>query len=139
MTETVDRAPDPTSHDELVALLRGKQWQAKEQIRKDLFAQVADEDRAWSIFNNAEDQVRYEDTITRLRGELREALDAAENGLRRVNQVLDELCGDELYDTEYTESGHHVSDMREFLSDAARMVRAASALNPCPAGTAVSA
>jgi hypothetical protein len=133
MTNTKVTVTDPVTTDpvELAEVLRGLPWHQRGEIRDRLVVQLGDEDAAWRLYDSVESGVRHEESVTRLRAELRQALVAIETDLRRVTGVLDELSSD-VYDVEYAEGGAS-DDMRAFLADAARMVRAALALNPCAA------
>jgi hypothetical protein len=63
------------------------------------------------------------------------ALDDIVGGLHRAGIALDALVSPGVYDLDYAEAPA-VDDMRRFLEDAARMVRAAQALNPARPETA---
>lgn len=127
VTDAATETSVPTDLNALVALLGATPPDERAAIHDRLVTQLADRDEAWKIFAAAESEVEHDEEIIRLRAELREALAAAEAGVLRVSGVVNELAN--IYDVEYAEGAH---DLRAFLTDAARMIRAATALNPCP-------
>jgi hypothetical protein len=131
MTDATTRTSVPTGIDALAELLGATPPDEWDAIHARLASQLGDKDEAWKIHFNAVSQVEHDEEIARLRAELREALAAAEAGVLRVTGVVNELASHTVYDVEYAE-GAHAHDMRAFLLDAGRMIRAATALNPCP-------
>lgn len=64
-----------------------------------------------------------------LRAGLRRSLAGAEHAITQALRVLADLGGGAVFDEEYV--GSAGADMRSFLRDAARALRAADALDPC--------
>lgn len=88
-------------------------------------------ERACALVDVSLQDIAQDNAIDRERANLAQHLAAAAQSLQAADGSLTHLCGD-LYDVEYAEGGQRVLDLRVFLDDAARMLRAAAALNPCP-------
>lgn len=88
-------------------------------------------DGADALFDRAEREIMHGREIDSLRASLRNHLDSAGFALGGALATLDALASDRVYDVEYAE-GQAAEDMRAFLADAQRFVRAARALNPVP-------
>ena len=100
------------------------------ELLDQLGRQLDDEAAALRIFTAAEDHVLHDRAVDEARAELRRALGSAAAGVGEALAALDRLSAD-AWDVEYAESG--ADDVRAFLDDAARAIRAATALNPVTA------
>lgn len=88
--------------------------------------------RAADLVGRALSLIANEDMIDQLREHLAESLAVAIDAIRASTNAVDRLSSDDVFDVEYAEGGQPVWDLRGFLADAGRFVRAAAALNPCP-------
>lgn len=81
--------------------------------------------------NEMTDEQYHEEEIQHRRAVFNAALVSAEDGIAQTVRALQALIDHRVYDVEYAE-GQASEDMAAFLADAARMIRAAKALNPRP-------
>lgn len=125
--DTETPTPLPTDRYELAEYLRAVPHHDWQDIERQLRAQVGNDREALRVFEAAESDVLHENAIIGARNDLRRALDDATAGVGFALGALDELGGT-AWDVEYAEGGD--TDMRGFLNDAARSLRAAAALNP---------
>lgn len=128
----------PTEPTELEALLRKLTPGAQTEVADLLAAQLGGTpeaiERATDLVWRALGAIENENAIVQERANLAQHIADALASIRAADASLTNLCGD-LYDVEYAEGGQRVLDLRTFLDDAARLVRAAAAFNPCPPDT----
>ena len=133
MTETTPGIPTPLPTDrwELTSVLLGLHGQDGRwaEVERRLREQIGDEAKALGVFEEAERDALHFLAIRSHRNDLCRALDDAAAGIRSALNALDVLTSESVYDVEYAE-GVDAADMRAFLADAARALRAAAALNP---------
>lgn len=91
--------------------------------------------RACEMVDEALGTIAHEEEIDRERAHFAECIAAARKAVAATQASLATLSGDAMYDVDYAEGGQRVLDLRAFLDDAARMLRAAAAINPCPPET----
>lgn len=86
-------------------------------------------DRAVDLVEDTLRAIAHDDLIDRLRASLAEHLATAAAEVQAARNAVDRLSAPDVFDVEYAEGGW---DLRAFLDDAGRMLRAAAAANPCP-------
>lgn len=119
--------PVPTDEERLAALLGIVNPTRWHEIDNLLQRQTDSNPDLVDLFERVAADVSDWQHIIRLRAKLRLQLTATQDAARDVLKTLDALSGPEVFDVEYAEGG---SDMRHFLEDAARLLRAAGRANP---------
>lgn len=88
-------------------------------------------ERAVNMVGSALEDIENDEECDRKARLFAEQLAATLEQLGRTRRTLDDLMSDGLFHVEYAESRTGL-DLAAFLDDAGRMLRAATALNPCP-------
>lgn len=125
--------PVPTDEEGLAALLRLLNVTRWHRIEDLLQKQTDSNPDMIDQFDRVAAEVRHALYTEKLRAQLRLDLAGAQDSARAVLKTLDVLSGNEIYDVEYAEGGTDAADMRRFLEDAARLLRAAERANPVKA------